>query len=103
MRRIVREHGFEAVVIAIPSLSPVTLNALVREATDAGTHVRFLPSFLSAVERVARAADMRTVRYSTLLGRQERRILQPAAGAPPAGAPGRRFDRPGAVPPGPQL
>jgi FlaA1/EpsC-like NDP-sugar epimerase len=86
MRRIVREHGFEAVVIAIPSLPPVTLNALVREATDAGTHVRFLPSFLSAVERVARAADMRTVRYSTLLGRQERRILQPAARAALAGA-----------------
>jgi FlaA1/EpsC-like NDP-sugar epimerase len=86
MRRIVREHGFEAVVIAIPSLPPERLNALLRNAADAGIHVRFLPSFLSAVERVARATDMRTVRFSTLLGRQERRILQPPTRAALAGA-----------------
>jgi FlaA1/EpsC-like NDP-sugar epimerase len=86
LRRIVREHGFEAVVVAIPSLPPARLSAVVRDATDAGTHVRFLPSFLAAVERVARAADMRTVRFSTLLGRQERRILQPPIRAALAGA-----------------
>jgi FlaA1/EpsC-like NDP-sugar epimerase len=86
MRRIVREHGFEAVVIAIPSLRPATLNALIRNAADAGIHVRFLPSFLSAVERVARAADMRTVRLNTLLGRQERRVVQPPTRAVLAGA-----------------
>ena len=75
LRRTVREHGLEAVVVAIPSLPPATLSALVRDATDTGTHVRFLPSFLSALERAARAADMRTVRFSALLGRQERRVL----------------------------
>jgi len=76
LRRIVSEHNVEAVVVAIPSLPAATLSALVREATDTGTHVRFLPSFLSAVERAARAGDMRTVRFNTLLGRQERHNLQ---------------------------
>jgi len=86
LRRIVRQHGFEAVVVAIPSLGSAALSSLVRDATDTGVHVRFLPSFLSAVERVARAADMRTVRFSDLLGRQERRVLQPPTRASLAGA-----------------
>ena len=86
LRLIVRKHNIEAVVIAIPSLPSATLSALVREATHTGVHVRFLPSFLAAVERVARAADMRTVRFSSLLGRPERRNLQPAARAALKGA-----------------
>src|ERR1022692_1171302 len=86
LRRIIGEHGIDAVVIAIPSLPPATLSALVREATDTGAHVRFLPSFLAAVERVARAVDMRTVRFSSLLGRPERRNLQPAVRAALTGA-----------------
>jgi len=86
LRRTIREHGLEAVVVAIPSLPPATLSALVRDATDTGTHVRFLPSFLSALERTARAADMRTVRFSALLGRQERRVLHPPTRTALAGA-----------------
>ena len=77
LRRVVSEHHVEAVVIAIPSLPSSTLDALVREATNTGVRVRFLPSFLSAMERAARAADMRTVNYSSLLGRPERRPVQP--------------------------
>jgi FlaA1/EpsC-like NDP-sugar epimerase len=86
LRRIVRERGFEAVVIAIPSLPPAKLSTLVRDATDTGIHVRFLPSFLSAVERVARAVDMRRICFSTLLGRQERRVQQPPTRAALANA-----------------
>ncbi len=86
LRRIVREHALEAIVIAIPSLPPETLSALIRDAADTGTRVRFLPSFLSAVERAARAADMRAVRFNALLGRQERRVLQPPTRAMLAGA-----------------
>ena len=85
LRRVVRERAIEAVVIAIPSLPQGTLSALVREATETGVHVRFLPSFLNALERVARAADMRTVNYSALLGRPER-YLQPSARAAMKGA-----------------
>jgi FlaA1/EpsC-like NDP-sugar epimerase len=77
--RIVSEHDVEAVVIAIPSLPPGKLNRLVREAANTGVLVRFLPSFLSALERAARAADMRAVNFNRLLGRQEHRNLRPAA------------------------
>jgi len=86
LRRTVRERDIAAVVIAIPSLPAAMISALVREATGTGTHVRFLPSFLSAVERVARAADMRAVHYSSLLGRPERQSLRPTTRTALAGA-----------------
>ncbi len=76
LQRIVREHALEAVVVAIPSLPAEAQNKLIRDAAATGARVRFLPSFLSAVERAARAADMRTIKLSALLGRQERRVLQ---------------------------
>ena len=81
LTRVVAEHNIEAIIIAIPSLPPAKLSGLVREAANTGAHVRFLPSFLSALERAARAADMRIVDFNSLLGRQERRNSQPAARA----------------------
>ena len=86
LRRVVREHQIQAVIIAIPSLAPAALSRLIRAAADTGAHVRYLPSFLSALERAARAADMRTVSFSDLLGRTERRILEPSVQAMLAGA-----------------
>ena len=86
MRGVAREHQIQAIIIAIPSLPPAALSRLVRAATDTGAHVRFLPSFLSALERAARAADMRTVSLSDLLGRAERRILEPSVQTMLAGA-----------------
>ena len=86
LRRVVRDHGIAAIIIAIPSLPPAELSLLVRAATDTGAHVRYLPSFISALERVARAADMRTVSYSDLLGRAERRVLEPSVHEMLAGA-----------------
>jgi len=86
LQRVVRTQRVQAVVIAIPSMGPGPLAALIREATDAGVHVRFLPSFLSAIERVARAADMRTVDFSSLLGRPERRRLPAAVRSTVTGA-----------------
>jgi FlaA1/EpsC-like NDP-sugar epimerase len=86
LKRIVREHDVEAVVIAIPSLPPARLSALLREAADTGARVRYLPSFLAAMERAAHAADMRTVRLNALLGRQERRVVQRSVRAVLAGS-----------------
>jgi FlaA1/EpsC-like NDP-sugar epimerase len=86
LRRVVRERGIQAIIIAIPSLPPAELSLLIRTATDTGAHVRYLPSFISALERAARAADMRTVSYSDLLGRAERRILEPSVQEMLAGA-----------------
>jgi FlaA1/EpsC-like NDP-sugar epimerase len=86
LRRVVRERQIEAIIVAIPSLPQGTLSRLIRAAADTGAHVRFLPNFLAAVERVARAADMRTVRFGDLLGRAERRVLDPSIQAMLAGA-----------------
>ena len=76
--RVVTARGVRAVVIAIPSLPRDETSALIRRASELGVHVRLLPSFLSAVERVARAADMRSLRLTSLLGREERQVAQPA-------------------------
>jgi FlaA1/EpsC-like NDP-sugar epimerase len=86
LRDIVRQHQVHVIIIAIPSLPQASLSRLIRAAADTGAHVRYLPSFLSALERVARAADMRTVSFSDLLGRAERRILEPSVQAMLTGA-----------------
>jgi FlaA1/EpsC-like NDP-sugar epimerase len=86
LRSVVRDHRIQAIIIAIPSLPPAELSLLVRAAADTGAQVRYLPSFLSALERAARAADMRTVSYSDLLGRAERRILESSVREMLAGA-----------------
>lgn len=86
LRGVVRDHHIQAIIIAIPSLPPATLSLLIRAAADTGAHVRYLPSFLSALERTARAADMRTVSFSDLLGRAERRVFGSSVQAMLAGA-----------------
>jgi FlaA1/EpsC-like NDP-sugar epimerase len=86
LRRVVRDHQIQAIIIAIPSLAPARLSLLIRAAADTGARVRYLPSFLSALERAARAADMRTVSYSDLLGRAERRVLESSVQEMLAGA-----------------
>ena len=48
---------------------------LVRVASGLGVRVRYLPSFLAAVEHEARAADLRALRIDHLLGRQEHQSL----------------------------
>jgi FlaA1/EpsC-like NDP-sugar epimerase len=86
LRDIVRQHQVQVIIIAIPSLGQASLSRLIRAAAETGVHVRYLPSFLSALERVARAADMRTVSFSDLLGRAERRMLHPSVQAMLTGA-----------------
>jgi FlaA1/EpsC-like NDP-sugar epimerase len=81
LKRVVRDRQIAAVVIAIPSLPPAALSRLIRAAADTGAYVRYLPSFVSALERAARAADMRTVSYSELIGRPERQVLDPSVRA----------------------
>src|SRR5580693_2392987 len=76
MRQVVRERQIAVVVIAIPSLPPASLSRLIRAAADTGASVSYLPSFLAAMERAARAVDMRGVSYRELLGRTERRVLE---------------------------
>jgi FlaA1/EpsC-like NDP-sugar epimerase len=66
----VRTQRIDVVMVAIPSMPPVELAGLVREAVRSGARVRYLPSFHAAVQRDSRSGDL-AVPPSTLLGREE--------------------------------
>lgn len=70
----VRRQRAQVVLIAIPGLSTPEQRKLTASAINAGASVRYLPSFLSAVQRDARTSDLRPVCIETLLGRTERDI-----------------------------
>jgi FlaA1/EpsC-like NDP-sugar epimerase len=78
---VARWEQAQAVVIAIPSLPPPQVAQIGRQATACGLLVRYLPSFLAAIERDARVADLRTLRVSALLGRDEVHIVSESAKA----------------------
>ncbi len=71
----------DACVVAIPSLPAARLAGIVDAGRAAGLHVRYLPSFLAAVERDARLSDLRRLHMDSLLGRSEVRVAsdRPAA------------------------
>jgi len=71
----------QAVVVAIPSLPPPQVAEIGRTAMACGLSVRYLPSFVAALERDARIADLRTLRLSALLGREEHHIVSESARA----------------------
>lgn len=75
LTQIAREHRAEAALVAIPSLPAPRVAAIVETARNAGLHVRYLPSFLAAVERDARLSDLRRVQMDQLLGRSEHRVV----------------------------
>ncbi len=71
IQEVVQQTGARAAIVAIPSLPQPKIAALIEEASAAGLMVRYLPSFLSAVERDMRLSDLRGLRVDTLLGRDE--------------------------------
>jgi FlaA1/EpsC-like NDP-sugar epimerase len=73
---IAESQSIDVVIIAIPSLPPRDLRRLSEEAAAAGASVRYLPSFLAAVERDARVSDLRRLRLDRLLGRSEMRVTR---------------------------
>jgi FlaA1/EpsC-like NDP-sugar epimerase len=82
---VARAHRAEACVVAIPSLPAPRLAEIVDAARTAGLHVRYLPSFLAAVERDARISDLRQLRVESLLGRRELHVASEKAAALIAG------------------
>lgn len=72
---IARTHNADACIVAIPSLPAPRLAAITESARTAGLHVRYLPSFLAAVEREARLSDLRQLRVEDLLGRREVHVV----------------------------
>lgn len=75
IREVATTHQADACVVAIPSLPPAQLAAIVEAGRAAGLHVRYLPSFLAAVERDARLSDLRHLRVESLLGRGEVHVV----------------------------
>ena len=78
---VVAAQQIDVVVVAIPSLPPVELAALVRDAMRSGVRVRYLPSFHAAVRRDSRPDDLFEVPPSTLLGREEVFVVRPSTRA----------------------
>jgi FlaA1/EpsC-like NDP-sugar epimerase len=74
LRAAVDRLRIDVVVIAIPGLAAERIRAIADDAAEAGAQVRVLPSFLAAIERDARADDLRQVHLDALLGRTERDV-----------------------------
>jgi len=71
----------DVVVLAIPRLDPARFSELVAKAAAAGVGVRYLPSFVAALERTVAGSDMRWLDVARLLGRDEIHVVSPEAGA----------------------
>ena len=76
----VRE-SIEAVVLAIPRLAPTRFQTVARGASAAGATVRYLPSFVAALERSVVGSDMRWLDVGRLIGRREVHMVDRAAAA----------------------
>jgi FlaA1/EpsC-like NDP-sugar epimerase len=79
LTRVAQAQRADACVVAIPSLPARQLAEVIETARAAGLHVRFLPSFLAAVERDARISDLRQIRVGDLLGRRELHVVSEKA------------------------
>jgi len=71
----------DVVVLAIPRLDPSRFGELVAKAAAAGAGVRYLPSFVAALERTVAGSDMRWLDVARLLGRDEVHVVSQEAGA----------------------
>lgn len=84
-RTVVLTHGIEAVVVAIPGLSPDRFRRVAHAAEATGASVRYLPSFIAALRRDVVGSDMRALDVHELIGRPEMHVVSPEARATIAG------------------
>jgi FlaA1/EpsC-like NDP-sugar epimerase len=80
MARIIRDRDIQLVLIAIPSLGHRAIHRLASAASGAGASVRYLPSFIAALQRDATMQDLRRLDVDQLLGREEVRVIRPSSG-----------------------
>jgi FlaA1/EpsC-like NDP-sugar epimerase len=78
---VVVEHRVEVVVLAIPSLPRERFRVLALDAARGGALIRYLPSFLAALEREIVGSDLRALDVRALIGRNEVRLASPEAQA----------------------
>lgn len=73
-------EDIDVVVMAIPSLDPDVFRKVAQGAASAGASVRYLPSFVAALERRVVGSDMRWLDVGQLIGRDEVHVVSSAAG-----------------------
>ena len=76
LAKVAAEKGVEVAIIAIPSLANAEITRIAEKARAAGLVVRYLPSFLAALERDMRASDLRSLNFDNLLGRPELSVVR---------------------------
>jgi FlaA1/EpsC-like NDP-sugar epimerase len=76
LTQVAAAHAVDVVIVAIPSLAPEAVRRIAEAACAAGVIVRYLPSFVAALERDARVGDLRHVRIDELLGRREMHVVR---------------------------
>jgi len=76
---VLRDHRPDVVVVAIPALPSARVHQLAAIASAWGATVRYLPSFVAALERDARTSDLRSLSISHLIGRDEAHVVSAGA------------------------
>ena len=76
MAEVALAKNVDVALVTIPSLPQLRIAAIAARAHSAGLLVRFLPSFVSALERDVRISDLRSIRIDALLGRDEVRVIR---------------------------
>lgn len=71
----------EVVILAIPRLDPRVFREVARDAAGAGARVRYLPSFVAALERSVIGSDLRWLDVGRLIGRDEVHVVSHEAAA----------------------
>ena len=79
--QVVLRERVDAVVIAIPGLDAEVFRKVAGGASAAGASVRYLPSFIGALERDVVGSDMRWLDVGRLIGRDEVHVVSPEAAA----------------------
>jgi FlaA1/EpsC-like NDP-sugar epimerase len=73
---VARETNANVALVTIPSLAPKRIKQIARLAQAAGLMVRYLPSFVAALERDVAVSDLRSLRVDSLLGRDEMHVIR---------------------------
>jgi FlaA1/EpsC-like NDP-sugar epimerase len=81
LTEVARERSVAVVVLAIPRLAPASFRKVAAAAAAAGASVRYLPSFVGALERGVVGSDMRWLDVGRLIGRDEIHVVSPEASA----------------------
>ena len=76
MAAVAVANNVDVALVTIPSMAPRRIAAIAARAHSVGLMVRFLPSFVAALERDVRISDLRSVRIDTLLGRDEVHVIR---------------------------